>query len=60
MKRIIRYLLVFALVAFSVETALAQHPRFRERHQVKRKETIFGIHTLVEESASDEYAADNG
>lgn len=43
MKRVIRYFLMFALVAFSVETALAQQSQFRSRHEVKRKETIFGI-----------------
>ena len=57
MKRIIRYLLVFALVAFSVETALAQHPRFRERHQVKRKETIFGIARMYDISIQELIAA---
>lgn len=57
MKRIIRYLLVFALVAFSVETAIAQHPRFRERHQVKRKETIFGIARMYDISIQELIAA---
>lgn len=43
MKRIIRYFLLLTWMVFSVETALAQQPQIRERHQVKRKETIFGI-----------------
>lgn len=43
MKRKISYFLLLTLLAFCTETALAQQPQFRERHQVKRKETIFGI-----------------
>lgn len=43
MKRTIRYFLLLVMVAFSVETALAQQSQFRTRHEVKRKETIFGI-----------------
>ncbi|MBR1545559.1 MAG: LysM peptidoglycan-binding domain-containing protein [Prevotella sp.] len=43
MKSIIRYFLMLACLAFTVETAFAQQPQFREKHQVKRKETIFGI-----------------
>lgn len=43
MKRKISYFLLLTLFAFCTETALAQQPQFRERHQVKRKETIFGI-----------------
>ncbi len=43
MKRIIQYFLMLAVMAFVTETALAQQPQFRTRHEVKRKETIFGI-----------------
>jgi hypothetical protein len=40
-----------------VETAFAQHPRFRERHQVKRKETIFGIARMYDISIQELIAA---
>lgn len=43
MKRLFRYVLLLTVVFFATETALAQRPQFREQHQVKRKETIFGI-----------------
>lgn len=43
MKRIIRYITLAVLLVFTTETALAQQSRIRERHEVKRKETIFGI-----------------
>ena len=43
MKQFMRYILLLAWVAFSAETAFAQQPQIRERHEVKRKETIFGI-----------------
>ena len=44
MKRLLRYFLpLFLLFTVSVETALAQQSNIREQHQVKRKETIFGI-----------------
>ena len=43
MKRITRYFLLLALFSMSMETALAQVQNYKELHQVKRKETIFGI-----------------
>ena len=43
MKRITRYFLLLALFSINVETALAQVQNYKELHQVKRKETIFGI-----------------
>ena len=43
MKRMTRYFLLLTLFAMSVETALAQVQNYKELHQVKRKETIFGI-----------------
>ncbi|SFO52504.1 LysM domain-containing protein [Prevotella sp. tf2-5] len=43
MKRIIRYITLAVLLVLTTETALAQQSRIRERHEVKRKETIFGI-----------------
>ena len=43
MKQIMRYVLLLTWVVFVAETALAQQPQIRERHEVKRKETIFGI-----------------
>ena len=42
MKRNIRYWLLAALVALGAETALAQQV-FKDLHEVKKKETIFGI-----------------
>ncbi len=43
MKRMTRYFLLLAVLSVSVETALAQVQNYKELHQVKRKETIFGI-----------------
>ena len=42
MKRNIRYWLLAAVVALGAETALAQQV-FKDLHEVKKKETIFGI-----------------
>ena len=42
MKRDIRYWLLAAVVALSAETVLAQQV-FKDLHEVKKKETIFGI-----------------
>ena len=42
MKRNIRYWLLAAVVALSAETVLAQQV-FKDLHEVKKKETIFGI-----------------
>ena len=38
-----RYFLLLTLFSLSIETALAQVQNYKELHQVKRKETIFGI-----------------
>lgn len=43
MKQFMRYILLLTWVAFFAEIAFAQQPQIRERHEVKRKETIFGI-----------------
>jgi len=43
MKQKMRYFLFFVVVSFMAETALGQVQNFKELHQVKRKETIFGI-----------------
>ena len=43
MERTLRYFLLLTVFSFTVETAVAQHQSFKELHQVKRKETIFGI-----------------
>lgn len=43
MKQIIRYFLLFSVLSMGMETAMAQTQVFKERHEVKRKETIFGI-----------------
>ena len=43
MKRIMRYFLLLTILATMAETALAQVQKYKELHQVKRKETIFGI-----------------
>ena len=43
MKRITRYFLLLTVFSMSFETALAQVQDYKELHQVKRKETIFGI-----------------
>ena len=43
MKRMMRYFLLLTVLSVSVETALAQVQNYKELHQVKRKETIFGI-----------------
>ena len=42
MKRTMRYWLLTAVVALGAETALAQQV-FKDLHEVKKKETIFGI-----------------
>jgi LysM repeat protein len=42
MKRNIRYFLLAAVMALGAETALAQQV-FKDLHEVKKKETIFGI-----------------
>ena len=43
MKRFFWYITLTLLMVFATETALAQQPQIRQRHEVKRKETIFGI-----------------
>ncbi|MBR4920195.1 MAG: LysM peptidoglycan-binding domain-containing protein [Prevotella sp.] len=43
MKRLFRYVLLLTLMVFVAETALAQKQNIRQQHEVKRKETIFGI-----------------
>ena len=43
MERTLRYFLLLTVFSFTVETAVAQSQSFKELHQVKRKETIFGI-----------------
>ena len=43
MKRLFRYVTLLLLVVLTTETALAQQPKIRQQHEVKRKETIFGI-----------------
>ena len=43
MERTLRYFLLLTVFSFTVETAFAQSQSFKELHQVKRKETIFGI-----------------
>lgn len=43
MKRILRYFLLLTLFSMNVETVMAQVQNYKELHQVKRKETIFGI-----------------
>ena len=43
MKQIWRYFAFWALSVLLAEPALAQSQTFKELHQVKRKETIFGI-----------------
>ena len=43
MKEKLRYFLLMTVVSMTAETVLAQTQSFRELHQVKRKETIFGI-----------------
>ncbi len=43
MKRLFRYVTLLLLMALTTETALAQQPKIRQQHEVKRKETIFGI-----------------
>ena len=42
MKQKMRYFLLLAVVSLTAETALAQQV-FKDLHEVKRKETIFGI-----------------
>jgi len=43
MKQNMRYFLLMAIASLMSETALAQTPKYKELHEVKRKETIFGI-----------------
>ena len=43
MKQKMRYFLLMAIASLMTETALAQAPKYKELHEVKRKETIFGI-----------------
>ena len=43
MKQIWSHFLLVALLAFSAETAMGQAQTFKDLHEVKRKETIFGI-----------------
>ena len=43
MKQIIRYFLLSTLFSLVAEATFAQVQVFKERHEVKRKETIFGI-----------------
>jgi len=43
MKEKLRYFLLLTIACLTVETAMAQTQSYRELHQVKRKETIFGI-----------------
>ncbi len=43
MKHLLRYFLLFSICAFSAETALSQSLIFKDLHEVKRKETLFGI-----------------
>ena len=42
MKQMMRYFLLLTAASFITETALAQQV-FKDLHEVKRKETIFGI-----------------
>ena len=43
MKQIYRYFLLFTVFSFAAETLMAQTQGYKDLHQVKRKETIFGI-----------------
>ena len=43
MRQILRYFLLLTVLSMMVEPAVAQVQNFKELHQVKRKETIFGI-----------------
>ena len=43
MKQNMRYFLLMAIASLTSEIALAQTPKYKELHEVKRKETIFGI-----------------
>ncbi len=43
MKHLLRYFLLFSVCAFGTETALSQSQIFKDLHEVKRKETLFGI-----------------
>ncbi len=43
MKRILRYFFFLVLFCVMSENVLAQVPKIKELHKVKRKETIFGI-----------------
>ena len=54
MTRILRYFVLFAAMIFSVDAALAQTTTdIRGLHQVKRKETIFGIARMYEISIEE-------
>ena len=43
MKEKLRYFLLLAIACLTAETALSQVQNYKELHQVKRKETLFGI-----------------
>ena len=43
MKRLIGYVLLIAAFCFVGESAVAQLPKWRDMHRVKKKETVFGI-----------------
>lgn len=43
MKRIYRFLFLFVVLSFVTESAWTQTAGYKELHEVKRKETIFGI-----------------
>lgn len=43
MKRLYRYFVLLTILSFAVQIACAQTQTYKELHQVKRKETIFGI-----------------
>ena len=43
MKRLLRYILLLSLLTLSPGIVSAQQSKIRCQHQVKKKETIFGI-----------------
>ena len=43
MKQIFRYFLLLSLFSLGIVSAVAQEQMIKKRHEVKRKETIFGI-----------------
>lgn len=43
MKRIFRYFFLLTIFSFAVQTVCAQVQTYKKLHQVKRKETVFGI-----------------